>query len=99
VATAHWQATHAADPAVRRLMAGIAEDETRHAALGWEVHRWAAPQLSQGARERIQAACRRAIAELEAEDPSADALRWLGLPTQAESRALVAALRRTVWRV
>ncbi|MGH7436059.1 MAG: ferritin-like domain-containing protein, partial [Polyangiaceae bacterium] len=35
-----WQARFAGDPQVRRAMNGVARDESRHAALSWEVARW-----------------------------------------------------------
>jgi hypothetical protein len=37
---AHHQALCARDPQVRAVMTAIAEDETRHAALSWQVAHW-----------------------------------------------------------
>jgi hypothetical protein len=46
-----WQqATSAQDPVFARVLRGIAADETRHAALAWEVAAFIEPKLS--ARER-----------------------------------------------
>src|SRR5262249_1654863 len=47
---ARFQAEHAQDPAVAHLMAGIARDEARHAALSWAVARWAETRLDAAAR-------------------------------------------------
>ena len=59
-----WQATHAADPSLRRLFARVAADETRHAALSWEVARWAEQRLDAPARARVLAARSRAVHSL-----------------------------------
>lgn len=40
-ARARWAATHATDGTSSRLQRAIARDEARHAALGWDVLRWA----------------------------------------------------------
>ena len=40
VVLAAEQLRRATDPAVRRALAGIIEDETRHAELGWDTLRW-----------------------------------------------------------
>lgn len=59
-----WQAERAQDPALRRLFARIAADETRHAAFAWEVARWLEPRLDPRARARVSAARRRALRAL-----------------------------------
>ncbi len=49
-----WQqAQHARDPELRAAMRRIAMDEARHAALAWDIHRWAMPRVGRAARERI----------------------------------------------
>ncbi|MFO0552451.1 MAG: ferritin-like domain-containing protein [Polyangiaceae bacterium] len=40
------QARRARDPQVRRVLAGIARDEARHAALSWAIDAWASSVLS-----------------------------------------------------
>jgi hypothetical protein len=60
----HWQATHASDPSLRRVFARIAADETRHAALSWEVAHWAEQRLDERARARVSSARRRALRAL-----------------------------------
>lgn len=63
----HWQAAHAREPSLRRMFARIAADETRHAALSWEVARWADQRLDARARARVAAARTRALEALEAQ--------------------------------
>jgi hypothetical protein len=48
-------AASATDPTIARLLAGIAEDEARHAALAWRFIAWALASSSSAARERILA--------------------------------------------
>jgi len=55
------QARAATDPLIRSAMAGIARDETRHAALAWEVDRWSQALLSPAAQRRVREARREAI--------------------------------------
>jgi hypothetical protein len=85
------QAARARDPEVAREMGRIARDETRHAALAWEIARWLAPRLDADARERVEQARRAALASLRCEvalTPRSVA-RALGLPTGAEAQRLV----------
>ena len=91
----HWQARHAEEPELRRLFARIAADETRHAALSWEVAAWADTRLDAPARARVAAARRRALRTLarrvEARAPSpVDAAN--GQPGRAAARALLEGL-------
>ncbi len=60
-----WQAEHAADPRVRRTMRAITLDETRHAALAWEVWAWGAELLGPGERAALRRTLDRALAALE----------------------------------
>lgn len=55
------QARAAADPAIRSAMAGIARDETRHAALAWAVDDWSQRLLTPASRRRVREARREAI--------------------------------------
>ena len=87
-----WQATHAAEPSLRRLFARVAADETRHAALSWEVARWAEERLDARARARVRAARSRAVHSLRkklssrAELPSRSVI---GQPRRNEALALL----------
>jgi hypothetical protein len=58
------QAGVARDPEVRRALAQIARDETRHAALSWQLAGWLEPQLPPSTRRRVDAARAAAIAAL-----------------------------------
>ncbi len=97
---ASYQAEHAADPEIARLMASIARDETRHAALSWAVARWAWTRLDTDARERLAERCREAVAALrsdaETEVPGELATR-AGLPGAGQQRALIGALEEQLW--
>ena len=85
------QATHATDPEIRAAMRSIADDETRHAALAWQVARWVSPRLNASERLRVRRAMRAAVSSLRCEVAStpADVAAELGLPSGAEARALV----------
>lgn len=87
------QAAHAEEPDVAAAMAAIAEDEAHHAELAAAVHAWALPLLSPADRARVEAAARRAVADLAGiRYPAA-----LGLPDGATVAALHAGMVREVW--
>lgn len=90
------QALAAADPEIRAAMAGIARDETRHAASSFAIDAWAATQLEPAARRRVRDARDEAYARLLAEAspalPPACRAR-AGLPDQEEAVQMVTALR------
>jgi rubrerythrin len=99
-AAAIIQARRAADPDVRRTMASIARDETRHATLAWGVASWLDTRL--GARARASVAARRrdaikALAREAAIDPFPAVRFRLGVPSAAEGRRLLSALDRMLW--
>jgi hypothetical protein len=80
---ATYQAAHATDARLRAAMRMIARDETRHAALAWDVAAWAEARLTDEERAEITAA--RAVAELSlraelAIDPPRDAQSLAGMP-------------------
>ncbi|WP_375758939.1 ferritin-like domain-containing protein [Corallococcus exercitus] len=97
---AHHQALHAKDPEIREAMVRIAEDETRHAGLSWDIDAWATPHLSAEQRASLQEARRQAIAVLRAEvavpldaELTADA----GLPSPEVAAALLDSLEQAIW--
>ncbi|NPC69700.1 ferritin-like domain-containing protein [Corallococcus exiguus] len=97
---AHHQALHARDPGIREAMARIADDETRHAGLSWDIDAWATPGLSIEARARLREARKQAVTVLRAEvavplDPelTADA----GLPSPDVAAALLDSLEQSLW--
>lgn len=90
-----WQAVHAAEPSLRRLFARVAADETRHAALSWEVARWAEAQLDGPARARVLAARARAVRALRgklAARVEVAARTVVGQPRRGEALALLDAM-------
>jgi hypothetical protein len=90
------QAVAATDPELRAAMAGIARDETRHAALAFAVDAWSSTQLGAAARRRVREARDEAGARLlaEASAPLPPALRArAGLPDDDEAARMVTALR------
>ncbi len=89
-------AERAEDPALRRLLARIADDEQRHAELGWRFVRWALARMDADARTRAHATLAAAVAAAAAE---ADALA--SAPAAAELRphgVVDPPLRAAVWR-
>jgi hypothetical protein len=87
-----WQAAHARDASLQRLFARIAADETRHAALSWELARWADDNLDSRARARVRAARARAVRSLRARVGASSFAAWspfLGQPRREEALALV----------
>lgn len=96
---ATWQAKHAADDDVRAAMKTIARDETRHAALAWDVAAFLDGRLTTAERARVLAARRDAFADLEAsfaEEPSEELRVITGHPTASEARALFEQLLEVV---
>ena len=92
-----WQAAHASDPSLKRVFARLALDETRHAALSWEVARWAEARLDARARVRVRAAQTRALRALKQTLETSTAARGfasadgarLGYPGPAQALALL----------
>jgi tRNA isopentenyl-2-thiomethyl-A-37 hydroxylase MiaE len=97
---ASFQAAHAEDATIARMMSSIARDETRHAALSWSVARWAWGKLDAGARAQLVARCREAIEALRREADSGatgELAARAGLPSAEQHRALVSALEEQLW--
>lgn len=85
---AHAQARRAPDPQVRRVLARIAADETRHAALSWSLAEWARARMQPGERRRTARAARAAIEGLGPEltrawAPEVHAVAGMPRPDQA----------------
>jgi hypothetical protein len=92
------QSLAARDPELRRDLARVARDETRHAALARQIAKWVAPRLSAEERARVAEATRDAVAALRceaAQTPEALA-HTLGLPTGPQAVALVDAFAASV---
>lgn len=97
---ATWQGCAAGDRAVRRAMARIAIDETRHAELAWAVDGWARSRLDLAARARLREARRAAVAALRARgdiEPSPALVATAGVPTAKRARYFVDATAAALW--
>lgn len=81
-------------PALRRAMAGIAEDEARHAELAMDLHDWAIRRLTTGERAIVAAVEQAALSALAARlGEPVDVLRVeAGLPGRGPARALLAGM-------
>jgi hypothetical protein len=91
------QARMARDTAVRDAMIGIAEDETRHAELAWEVHAWCLQELGEEQAAHVRAAMRTAVNRLTGAAWSDGVREPMGLPTELASRAMIEWLRARLW--
>lgn len=92
---AHLQMTRAADADVRACMTAIADEETEHAALSWDLAAWLEAQLD--GRERALLATERSLAFATlARDLSspvdARVQRLSGVPRQEDALAMLAGL-------
>jgi rubrerythrin len=88
---ATWQAAHARDAEIRAAMKAIARDETRHAALAWDVATFLETRLAPSDVVRVREARASAFAELArmiAAEPSDELRTIAGLPSASEARAL-----------
>jgi hypothetical protein len=96
---ATWQARTAKDARVRAAMERIAADETRHAALAWDVKRWADARLPAAARRRVARAMARELGALERAVASEAPAGWraAGHPSAREAQAMMASLRAALW--
>jgi len=64
-----FQAQTATDAEIARVMTEIADDETQHAALAFEIAAWLDTRLQPDAKARVEVARRRAASELRSELP------------------------------
>ena len=95
-----YQAETSSDAEIAHAMSVIAQDETRHAALAFEIAAWADEQLDTDARARVRSARRRAAAALRVELLStldAPTRAMLGLPDYRAASRLHEALERELW--
>lgn len=89
---AHWQAHTAQASDVRDVMAAIASDETRHAALSWDIQAWLLPRLTAAERAEVTASFEEGLAALR----ERVRIRWAdplieraGLPTPEVATTLL----------
>lgn len=87
----------AGDELLPLVLAGIAEDETRHGALSLAVARWATPRLTRGERAQVRDAQQQAMVELYqewAQEPAPALRAQVGLPGAEEALVLLQAFTR-----
>ena len=89
-------ATRAQDPALQRLLARIADDEQRHAELGWRFVQWALARADAGQRDRAHAVFAAAIASASA--AADDFAGQAGAPELRPHGVVDAPLRAALWR-
>lgn len=97
---ATYQAESAADAQVASILRGIARDETRHAALAWDVAAWIEPSLTEAERARVREARRAAVDELArqlAVEPGDEVARTAGAPRARAARAMLERVRAELW--
>jgi hypothetical protein len=93
------QACWAEDDEVRRAMARIAEDETRHAGLSFQLAAWLHAGLDRRQRQQVREARSHAFEELRREVALPEPIelaRAAGLPSPRRALALVEELERTL---
>jgi hypothetical protein len=97
---ATWQSTRATCPRLRATMKRIARDETRHAALAWEILHWGMAKLAPRESARVRRTLHRELAALPTRVPrlSATTLRTAGLPSARERNVLARSLRAVATR-
>lgn len=98
-AVARWQSLHAASPDLRRTLRRIADDETRHAALSWDVHRWARQRLTTPSVRRIERRGAEVAASLRdgGREPDPTVRRVAGMPSRAARTQIDGRLWDTLW--
>lgn len=96
----HHQASAARSRTVRQIMRAIAQDETRHAALSWDVQRWLESRLSEKERRRLAADRDGAVSQLRAHigaSVARDLEAALGLPSATVADRLFRRLDTRLW--
>jgi hypothetical protein len=94
---ATWQAARASDPVIRRSLARIVADETRHAALAWAIDAWLQPSLDEATKRRVARARRTAVRDLSkqlARRAPEPLVASAGFPRPAEAQTLLRVLAR-----
>jgi hypothetical protein len=96
----HHQAAVARDAEIAAVMRVIAADETRHAALAFQLDAWFTPRLTSHERAQVAAARGQAVVSLcrELEAPmSTDQRKLAGIPAASTTATLLASLSSELW--
>lgn len=94
------QASHAKDTRVAAVMRSIAADETRHAALAWDVAEWIDSRLTSEERALVASARREAIAALRdalAAPVARDLVHDAGIPSAPKALAMLDVVAPSLW--
>ncbi len=94
-AVGHFQSRHEADAQLRQCFTRIAQDETRHAELSWDIDTWVKTKLSDGELREVERHRREALRELREElaRPEHAAVQHLaGLPAPVVAMSMFDAL-------
>jgi hypothetical protein len=94
------QAAHAKDARVAAVMRRIAQDETRHAALAWDVAEWIDARLTGDERRMVAEARARAVETLRdalAAPVARDLERDAGLPSASKALAMLDVIAPSLW--
>ena len=97
---ATYQAQRARDPRVAAVLTSIAKDETRHAALAWDLAAWLDGALSQAERAMVRTERAYALQVFSGDAThvlTEEARAAAGLPDQTMARALFGALHAQLW--
>ena len=96
---AHVQARRAHDPRVRRVLGQIALDETRHAAVSWELAQWLDARMSPVERRHVARGSAETVDRMQVEltGAYAESVHTLaGMPRPEQARDLFTQLRRAM---
>ena len=94
------QAAHARDPRVAAIMRRIADDETHHAALAWDVAEWLDSRLTDEERRLVAESRAHAVATLRSALSSPvdrDLERDAGLPSASKALAMLDVVAPSLW--
>jgi hypothetical protein len=94
------QAAHASDAHIAAVMRAIAEDETRHAALAWDVAEWIDARLTDDERRRVAEARAEAVATLRsalAAPIAHDLAHETGIPSATKALAMLDVIAPSLW--
>jgi hypothetical protein len=97
---AAYQAQSASDPRAKAVLARIAEDELKHAALSHAIAAWAEPQLSESERALIARDRSLLIAQLRHATSTQHApqiYQAAGYPSGSVALRMLDVLETTVW--
>ena len=97
---ATYQGGHAVDADIRAAMRVIANEETRHSALAWEIAAWAEPLLTTSERAEVAEARRVAATELRCElhaEAPHGARALAGAPMARDAVAMFDAAAAELW--